>query len=604
MDINALLSQLTGAGNQRMSANQEMTQRMDADTQAITNLLTTNTQETMQVIEASKQVAAQEGAVTYQVNKARETYTALAGMNPDDLNNQFVQSVAAYDASERERGELSAARNASMRKVEQLAGVNLLQNPLEYLFAQLQLPTVAAEHNSILNRENESIAARDAASRNIEARAAMIKTKDSLIAANTADTLLGVSTAKAELAAKSAQISLRQATADNISKLGTRALDAYRLGNDSFQIQSDLLNKAISIEQWKTSQAAAAEARAANRAAASDRLAAKSENDMEKAAFNQRLAAASLALGYAEPLTITSLKFLAKPQQDAIVEVALNGTFGNTLPAALDTIRSSGQVNSIRATNPGMGKFIDFTSSALKYYGDEVANKVRSGTLDKKTDVVSESAAEYSFELTQSMGSGSARHNLNSTKWNNDGIFNPYKPQYLVIADEAAGGGLPSLKGNTVLPIIERLRTNLAPSDTNLRGKDMENLVMSVSQQVANGKLGLDQAANDLTTLHRVAAAKNLQLFNYPQFGLPQQTSAIVTVPAVTAFGNPFKVDLMNPNDVKLNLARMAREQRMGIIGTIGNARLLQPFTPALGPLGGLAALIAPSQRAPNTPTE
>jgi len=251
-----------------------------------------------------------------------------------------------------------------------------------------------------------------------------------------------------------------------------------------------------------------------------------------------------------------------------------------------------------------MGKFIDFSSNALAAYSEEINAKIRNTLLPRTTDVLAEAAAEYSFELTSSMGDNKARHNLYSNRWNNDGIFNPYKPQYLVIADEVAGGGLQMLAGNTVLPLIDRLRTNLSPSDTNLRGKDMENLVLSVSQQVANGKLGLDRAAKDLTALHQVAAAKNLQLFNYSQFGLPQQTSTIVTLPPVAAFGNPFKVDLMNPNDVKLNLARMAREQRLGIISTMGNGRPLQPFTPALGPLGGLASLLAPSQRDPNAPNQ
>jgi len=48
---------------------------------------------------------------------------------------------------------------------------------------------------------------------------------------------------------------------------------------------------------------------------------------------------------------------------------------------------------------------------------------------------------------------------------------------------------------------------------------------------------------------------------------LPQQTSTIVSLPPVTTFGNPYKMDLMNPADVKLNLAKMVREQRVGAVG-------------------------------------
>lgn len=578
MDINSILSQFTQSGNQRLDENSAMAERMEADTQQITNLLSTNVQESQAVIAASTQLATRQAELDYQVSKSKEAYTALAGMNPEDLNNEYVKSVAAYDSAERDRMALETQRAQTMRTAEQLSGVSLLDNPVDYLFAQLALPTVAARHNSILNQEIEAVQRRDAASRNVAARVELIKQKDSVIAANTADTMLGISKARAEVASKTATIQLRQATADNISKLGTRALDAYRLGNDRFQVQSDILSKQLTVAQWATQQAALQEQRIANRQIAEARLKDAKEKDDMEAVLNERLAAASAALGYAEPFTVLSIKLLPKDKQDNLVEVAMSGRFGNTLPDALNTVRVSGQINTIKTTNPGMGKFIEYTANGLKVYADEVVNDITVGKLPKTTKVAEEAGVNYSFDVTQSMGSFAARNSLNSNRWNSGGIFNPYKPQYLMLADEAAGGGLPMLKGNSLLPVITRLRADLSPSDTNLRGKDMENLVLATSQQVANGTLGLDKAAQDLIQLHQVAAAKNLQLFNYTQFGLPQQTSTIVTIPPVTAFGEPYKIDLMNPANVKMNMARMAREQRIGTIGML-NQPLVDPAT-------------------------
>lgn len=567
MDINQLLAQFTGASQQQMGQVDQQMQRMEQDTARIQGLLTTNEAEAAELIQASAQAAGQEAQVIYQAAKAKEAYTAIAGMNPEDANNQFVQSVAAYDESERVRQELEQQRAGLMRKAEGMASVNLLDNPLEYLFAQLALPTVAAQHNSVLNQEVEVTQRRDSASRNIAARAEMIRQKDSLIAVNSADTVLEINTAKAKNATRAAQIELRQATADNISKIGARSLDMYRLGSDKFNIQSDLLNKGMQLEQWKLQREAAAAAAADRKEAAALRTKDAKDKDEMEAILNERLAAASYALGYKEPFTVLSIKLLDKDKQDNLVSVAMSGQFGQNLPSALTTVRNSGQLGAIVQTNPGMGKGIEYLANGLRSYADVVTREITLGKLPKNTDVAKEAGTAYEFELASSMGQYTAPNSLSSAKWDANGVFNPYKPQYLVLADQQAGGKLPELDGNVALAAVTTLRSQLGPNDNNLRGKDMQNLVGSLVAQVAKGSVPLDVAARDLVRLHQVAAAKNLQMFNYTQLGLPQQTSAIVSLPPVTAFGNPYKMDLMNPADVKLNLAKMVREQRVGAIG-------------------------------------
>lgn len=567
MDINQLLAQFTGASQQQMGQVDQQMQRMEQDTARIQGLLTTNEAEAAELIQASAQAAGQEAQVIYQAAKAKEAYTAIAGMNPEDANNQFVQSVAAYDEAERVRQELEQQRAGLMRKAEGMASVNLLDNPLEYLFAQLALPTVVAQHNSVLNQEVEVTQRRDSASRNIAARAEMIRQKDSLIAVNSADTMLEINNAKAKNATRAAQIELRQATADNISKIGARSLDMYRLGSDKFNIQSDLLNKGMQLEQWKLQREAAAAAAADRKEAAALRTKDAKDKDEMEAILNERLAAASYALGYKEPFTVLSIKLLDKDKQDNLVSVAMSGQFGQNLPSALTTVRNSGQLGAIVQTNPGMGKGIEYLANGLRSYADVVTREITLGKLPKNTDVAKEAGTAYEFELASSMGQYTAPNSLSSAKWDANGVFNPYKPQYLVLADQQAGGKLPELDGNVALAAVTTLRSQLGPNDNNLRGKDMQNLVGSLVAQVAKGSVPLDVAARDLVRLHQVAAAKNLQMFNYTQLGLPQQTSAIVSLPPVTAFGNPYKMDLMNPADVKLNLAKMVREQRVGAIG-------------------------------------
>lgn len=568
MDINNILQQFTQASQQRQGQVNDMAARMDADTQRIQGLLTTNEQESQTIVSAAAEVAAAEAAVKYRTEKAKEGYTALAGMNPEDLNNQFNQSVAAYDVAERTRSQLETQRAASMRRVEQLSGANLLSNPLEYLFAQLQLPKVAAQHNSLLNQEIEAVGQRDAATRNVTARAEMIRQKDSLIAGNTADAMLDIRTKQAKNAEAAAQVQLRQATADNISKIGARALDQYRLAGDNFSLQSDMFNKLISVEQWKIAMAERAEARAERAAAASLRLKDVKTKDEMEAMLNERLAAASAALGYSEPFNVLSLKLLSQPKQDALLQVAMSGTYGDSLPQAFATINTVGALDRISTTNPGMSTFVRNTTNSLSSYKDGVVDEIRKGTLPKNTKITDEAATNYTFEVGQSMSSLASRTPLSSNKWDNNGIFNPYKPQYNVLLDAVAGDMMPELKGNVALTAVDTLRKAAGGNPgENVSGKTMENMFTSLAQQVADGSLPLDKAVQDIVVLHRTAAAKNLDMYNYTQFGLPQQTSTIIGVPAQVFGGDPVKVDLMNAAGVKLALTRMAAQKRASFMG-------------------------------------
>lgn len=570
MDLNSILAAFTGASQQRMGQATALQQSHDADTQRITNLLTLNEQEAGAVVQGASQVAAQQAQLDYTIGKAREANAAIAGMNPDDLNNQYVRSLAEYDTSEQQRVQLEQARSAEMRRVEQLAGANLLENPLGYIAAQLQLPGVAARHNSILNQEVEATERRDAAARNVLARTELIRAKDSIIAANTADTLLTINTAKAKVADQQAQIALRAAQADNISKLGARAMDSYRLAGETFQIQSDLLNKQMSVQQWAENREAQRAARQQAYEASQARLQDKKDKDEEDAVINERLKAASAALGYEVPFTLRSMRILPREQQELLYKTALDGKLGGDIVESLSIVEQVGRKDAISATNPGMGKLISRTSAALRTYTDrELRTAQVAGQKISQKEAVQLAGEAYSSEITHSAHSFASKSSLNSKRWNDDGVFNPYKPEYLALVNGAEGGMIPQLQGNKLIPIIKTLQKDLAPSASNIRGQDMERMVQVLATQVSSGAVGLDDATRDLTALHRIAAAKNLELYNYTQFGVAQQTSAIVTVPAITAFGEPYQIDLMNPTNVKLNLARMAREQRMGTIGGI-----------------------------------
>lgn len=570
MDLNQILQSFIGNAGQQINATQQMVQTYDKDTAQIASLFTENEQQATAAVQEAGLVAQQEAEVAYRIQAAKERTAAIAGMNPDDANNEYVRSMAAFNAEQRLIEELEPKRAEAMRVVESMAGADILSDPLKFLVAQFALPQAAAAHNQILNMESEAISRRDAAARNISVRAEMIRQKDSLIAANTSEEVKKITLRKTQLAQAQAQIQLRQARAENIGKIGARALDSFRLAQDTFKIQSDLLNKMMSLEQWKVQRAALDEERAARAAARMEAEAKKKEADEETAFFNERLAAASYALGYTAPINVTMLKTLPADRREQIVQVALSGQFGNGVLSSIQTLRQAGNFDAVVNTNPGMAQALRGYEMGIQSYVPLVTNEaLKTGTKLKPKEQATEAADSYEQDVVSSAQSFAAPKSLNSAQW--DKIFNPYKPQYLVVTDMVDAGRVPQLKGNAVVQATKTLRANIG-NRSNLDGTEMETLLKTLAMEVANGRLPLDKAAVDIAAFHRVAAAKNLELYNYTQFGFPQQTSAIISVQPVTMFSEPFKLDLMDPASVKTNLARMAREQKLGTIGMIGNA--------------------------------
>lgn len=547
MDINSILAGITGGAQQQVQQNAATAASYEADTARIQNLLTLNEQEAAAVATKAAETAAAEAQLTYKTNKAKEANAAIAGMNPDDLNNQYVRSLAEYDAAEEERRRHEA-------KYNKLSTVSLLDNPLGYLMAQLQLPNVAAQHNAALRTAN-------AAEANIQTRVDLIKAKDSIIAANTADQALQINLDKAANAKQVADIQLRQAQVDNISKVGARAMESYRLTQDVYRIQRETLQTEMSVRQWQATQEAASEARKERAEAAKLRLEAANAKQEEIDQLNSRLAAASATLGYKDPFTLTTVKLLPKAKQDLLLQAALSGDFGSNLQESVATLKAVGNPAVISTTNAGMGKFMSRIENGMRVYADEATRQAAAtGQKLKAGQAEKDGADHYQTDLINSAQSFASKTALNSKRWDDGGTFNPYKPEYLALMQATASGQIPALKDNQALQALDKMRSQLAPNATNFRGEDMERMVQVMAQQVADKKIGLDKASQDIAQLHQVAAEFNSQLYNYTQFGLPKQTSAIATVPGLAAFSDPQKLDMMNPASVKSALAKMASQ--------------------------------------------
>lgn len=547
MDINSILKQLTSAAETQQVVAESTADSYRADTDKIVALQGTAESQARQLAANTEQAGMDAAAVNYAVNSGREQNAAIAGMNPDDQNNLYVQSLAKIS-------EARTARDATRAEYNKLNSVGLLDNPIGYIMAQLQLPQIAEKHNQALTAEAT-------ARGDMRNTIADINAKDTLIAANTADTLRKVEEQKAQQAGLQAQMQLTKLQMDNISVVGQRAIQALQVQSVGYQASKDILTTQMDAEKFKLQQESVAMQREQQYMIRQEQLKRKGDEAQAKAERDQQWAAASAVLGY---LTPPNPKNLTPEQRSIIEKTGATQQLGNNPFEAIENMRKAGNTQVILQTNGGLGEMVQGSSVAIKQAADQLRKTDKLRTF-KPGEAEREGSAKWQAAAYASASSYEATNPLNSPQW--DATFNPYKPKYLALADAAKAGTIPALKGNLAVTIIDTLPKD--PTQGNLTGKQLETVFQTLAQRVANGTAGADQVAKDIATLHKVGAGMNREQLGYELLGLPPQAGAFAVIPGTAAFSDPVKVDLMNEASVKTAIMKMA-SQRSAVIN-MGN---------------------------------
>jgi hypothetical protein len=569
MDINQILAGLTANSQQQAAAATKAQAGYDAMTGQIVELQGTAESQARQLAGMAEQTGMDAAAVNYAVNRGREQNAAVAGMNPDDQNNLYVQSLAKITESR-------AARDAARGQYDKLNSVSFLDNPLGYIVAQLQLPQVAEQHNRAL--VSEATARGD-----MRTTIADINAKDTLIAANTADTLRKVEEQKAKAAGLQAQMQLSKLQMDNISTVGQRTIQSLQIGTVGFQASKDMLNTQMEGEKFKLQQESVRLQRQQAYEIRQERLKKQGAEAEALAEEQQRLQAAAAMLGYS---AVPNLKLLGQRERTEFVKVASSLQLGSDVYDSLQTIQAIGNQQVMAQTNGGLGKMVQGTSDAIRQAAGAYTRtpEGRNAKL-KPGDAERLGAQQWQTDTYGSSSSFGANFPINNPRW--DTQFNPYKPSYMALVDAAKGGTIPALKGNAAIEVISNLQID--PQLGNLTGKQLETVVQTLAQRVANGTLGADKAAQDWVTLNREGATMNRQQLGYEVMGMPTQQRLIMNVPGLAAFSDPQKLDGMDLASTKLALTKMAAQSS----SAKNFGQIVSPLLFGVNPGGKLPGMIA-----------
>lgn len=536
--IQALL-QTAGMQNQAIQTGGQQLQEMQARSAA---LHSQGTQEQVAVVADAAAVAMQKAATQYKQAKKAEALQALFNLNPEEVNNEIRTSLTEAAAAKSARAPIRAEFDAA-------SAINPLANPLDYIFAQLKLPQLAAQNNALADKEDEAL-------QNIATKTKLLQDSQAALTANTADEIHKQTLESVQVAARESLAKLKIEEAKHMSGTAANMLQQINLANMLGDNNRQALIGAANLQSAEENRALRQEQQLLLSKEKSD--AAEQERIMD-----DRLLLLSSTLGRPEPWTQKRLRALRPQERETLIDNALNGYFGPTLQSSIEFFRDKHNPVALQASNQSLVKTAELLERAGAAYQKEATreNQKSIAAGGPKLDAVALRAKGfdlYKLVVVDSMASTSATDDLSSSKWDTE--YNPYVGHWVGYAQSNAP------KDNLVTKAIEALSASGVVKGEDLTAEQRKQVVASVLETN-----DVKKASKDVAAFFRGLAARNLELNKYTMFSLPPQRSYVFTLPGETFKDNARKVDLLQPGLVENAATWRARQRAFPTIENLLN---------------------------------
>ena len=523
-----------------------------------------------QASQLGEQVAGQVAEASYKQTQLLQQVQGLLGLDTTQANNEIAKSIAQLNSSQQ---EYQSAR----KEYDAAITTNFMDDPIGYIVAQLNLPSLSARVNVAADSE---AAAQD----NISTRTQMLNQSRQTLTADTADIIREAKLKEAHAQSLAAEAQLNQAQGENAIRIASAKMQAYQIAD---KIQGNVvsgINTISSIQNAQETRALRQEAMQDRRevranAAKDDELkTAERELRVEnlrqalkekklaadtEARYNEQLATVSKSLGMKVPVTMDAIHQMTnKEEQARWYGIATTGTYGPDLRSSLETYINRGDPNAIQL---GGGSSIITSARKLAQsgagYEGIVASAYRTNPANGGKSLPgsvakAEGFITYKQDLIDSQSAVDPKiKDLSSPHW--DTYYNPYVAQFT--AFNKAIDTLPQLaelKNNSVKKAIDALIASGAVKTENLTAEQQKQVLLATVQQVAQRNSSPKDIARDVAVFFNAVSAYDRTLNKYDNFSLPPQESYMFTLPSG-------KVDLMNPVDVERGLLKSAKIQLM-----------------------------------------
>lgn len=490
-----------------------------------------------------KGVLASQQAAEIERQKAAvgEQAQVVAGLNPDDLNNEFVRTMA-------ELTTVRDQRTAEMDKYRKLTETGFLDNPVGYIFNQLELPQVVQKHNNLAMQQ-------DALAGDLATRTELLRQNKSTVTANVADATKEMQLTTAAAQESAAQANLEKLRMENFGKISASRMNELALSKDLAQNSAARFSAGMSMAQFNAMQQERTEAREERKmrmdAAAKD----KAEKDAQDGALSVGLARVSGALGYPTPVTLDDFKKMpASKAKQNLYNAAIEGTFGDDLSSSIAFL-SSGNVTKMQNQDPAFVGGVQNIAAGVKSYATAVARKPENLKM-KPEEAAKLGADEYTMAVVASAQDPKAVAPLNSSRW--DTVFNPYRSPDATMLGLVKSGNMPQLANNSYVKVLETVAGTIPPGAGEFRGEDKTAAVKALAELVRTRKISVQQAAADLVTYTKEAAAYNQRTLKLATINMPVQQSAFMSIPGMAVLGTAAIGDTMNVASTENMLVNIA----------------------------------------------
>ena len=548
MDINKLLSALTdqaGASNSALDANGAAAAQT---TSAIGSSADSMNAAVQRSIQLSSQAAQQAAEIEHQKAAVGEQAQRVANLDPDNLNNSYVSTMAQLTAT-------TAQREAAMQQYRTLTETSFLDNPIGYIFNQLELPKVVQQHNNLAIQQG-----------NLESDLA---TRTQLLAQNKSAVSANVASAgkEAALSAAAAREAAAQAEADkiridNFGKISAARMNEQALLDKKLSNTATLYSAGMSMAQFKSREAELLAARQERQARLAEASKNKEIQDAQDSALAAGLARVSGALGYPAPISIDDFKKMpASKAKQKLYDAAIEGTYGDDLTSSLDFLQG-GNLPKMQANDPAFVKGLSALAAGVRSHATAIARNPLNAKM-KPEEATKEGAAQYALALANSAHDPKAVTPLNDPKW--DTTFNPYRSQDATMLSLVESGNAPALANNSYVKVLKTVAATVPPGTPEFRGQDEEKAIQTLAEMVHTRTISLQRAAADLVSYKRTAAAYNQSTLKMASLNLPVQESAYVNIPGTTALSDSVSGDTMNISSAENLLINLAISNARGL---------------------------------------
>ncbi len=547
MDINQLLSSLTGALGTSEAATKAEQPRAAATTAGMETASTDMNAYIQSAITQGTLASQQAAEVERMKMAAGETAQNIAGLNPDDLNNLYVRSMAELTSTK-------AEREAVLGQYRNLTETSFLDNPVGYIFNQLALPQVVQKHNNLAVQQ-DNIAA------DLATTTQLMYQNKTQVTANVADATKEAKLTEAAANEASAQAKAEQVRMDNFGKVSTARMNELALTDRLVQNASTRYNAGMSMAQFQAMQQEREEARKERKMRMDEAAKDKAIKDAQDGALAVGLARVSGALGYPVPVTLDDFKKMpASKAKQALYNAAIEGTFGDDLAGSLSFVKS-GNGPRMQQSDPAFVSGVRAIDTAVGSYQSAVASKLENAKM-KPEDARAEGAAMYTRDVVAAAHDPKAAAPLNDPKW--DTTFNPYRSQDATLVALVKSGQMPALANNSFVKVMDTVAATMPPGTPEFRGEDRTAAIKALAELVSARKITVQQAAADLVTYTKTAAEYNQSTLKLASLNMPVQTNSFVKIPGYS-FTSQAKVgDTMNIASAENLLTSLATDRTAG----------------------------------------